>query len=115
MHPVTGVTVGGEPVDGACRCVHYRSELDVVAIRLACCDVYFPCFRCHDEAVEHARLRWTPAEADERAILCGACGTRLRIRTYRAVTECPECSHAFNPGCRLHEELYFDDRSASAH
>lgn len=111
MHTVNEVTVGGARIDAACRCVHYGSELDVVAIRLACCDVYFPCFRCHDEAMGHTRLRWIPADADERAILCGVCRARLTIRTYRAVTACPECSHAFNPGCRLHEALYFDDRS----
>ena len=106
--------VFGAVVDSATRCIHFHSELDIVAIRFACCRRYYPCFLCHDEAVRlesvpHAARRWPKSEWSELAILCGACHRELSINEYRRVERCPHCAAEFNPGCRLHAHLYFEE------
>ncbi|PJJ61458.1 putative CHY-type Zn-finger protein [Compostimonas suwonensis] len=98
----------GPVVDDQTRCVHYHSELDVVAIRFVCCDRYFPCFECHAETADHEARRWPRSSWHERAVLCGVCGEELTIADYRLVDACPSCAAAFNPGCRLHAHLYFE-------
>jgi len=98
----------GAVVDDETRCVHYRTEVDIVAIRFACCDEYYPCHLCHEEAAGHPTQRWPVAERGERAILCGACGSELAIAAYLDVDACPACGAAFNPRCRLHTHLYFE-------
>lgn len=99
--------VRGLTVDGQTRCVHYGSELDVIAIRFACCDVYYPCHLCHAEEAGHASRPWPASSRDELAVLCGVCGTELTIAEYLGVQRCPSCDAAFNPGCALHHPLYF--------
>ncbi|GAA3948642.1 CHY zinc finger protein [Microbacterium soli] len=104
---VGGWTVRGAVVDAHTRCVHYGSELDVVAMRSRCCGDWYPCVHCHDEAVSHSRMVWEPEAVQEHAVLCGACGTTMSISQYRDAEECPLCGAGFNPGCRLHHDLYF--------
>ena len=104
MRPV----VRGSMVDEQTRCVHYRSPLDVVAIRFACCDDWYPCLRCHDEAVDHAIRAWPIDARDEHAVLCGECRSTLSIGTYLAAQACPQCAAPFNPGCVLHHPVYFE-------
>ncbi|MGN8026832.1 CHY zinc finger protein [Microbacterium sp. 22242] len=99
--------VRGRVVDEQTRCVHYRTELDIVAIRFACCGEYYPCHLCHEETAGHAAQRWPGDARATKAVLCGACGAELSIAEYVATTSCPCCSAAFNPGCALHEHLYF--------
>lgn len=99
--------VRGRVVDAQTRCVHYRTELDIVAIRFACCGEYYPCHLCHEETAGHAARQWPGDARDTKAVLCGTCGTELSIAEYLAVTSCPRCSSAFNPRCALHEHLYF--------
>jgi uncharacterized CHY-type Zn-finger protein len=101
--------VHGATVDDQTRCIHYRTELDVVAIKFACCGRYYPCHACHAEAESHAARRWPRGAGGEPAILCGVCRSELTIDAYRATDVCPACGAAFNPGCRLHAHLYFDD------
>ncbi|MUN06078.1 CHY zinc finger protein [Agromyces luteolus] len=98
----------GAVVDDETRCVHYRTDVDIVAIRFACCGEYYPCHLCHEEAAGHPARQWPLGERDARAILCGACGAELPIATYLEVDACPECRAAFNPRCRLHTHLYFE-------
>jgi len=98
----------GPVVDDQTRCVHYRSELDVVAIRFACCGDYYPCHLCHEEAASHPAGRWPVGARSEKAVLCGVCGVELTIADYLGTTACPRCAAAFNPGCALHAHLYFD-------
>ena len=98
----------GPVVDEMTRCVHYRTEVDIVAIKFACCNEYYPCHRCHEETADHAAQQWGLAERDEEAVLCGACGSELTIATYLEILECPNCGAAFNEGCRLHTHLYFE-------
>jgi len=101
--------VYGVGVDDATRCAHYDTDRDVVAIRFACCDRYYPCHACHDAIADHDPEP-VPREAfGDPAVLCGACGTTLSVATYLdAEHACPACEHAFNPGCAKHADLYFD-------
>ena len=102
----------GATVDDETRCIHYRTPLDVVAIKFACCGQYYPCHACHEEAADHEVRVWPRAAFGERAILCGVCRSELTIETYRApaaAPSCPSCGAAFNPRCALHADRYFAD------
>ncbi|WP_207896674.1 CHY zinc finger protein [Flaviaesturariibacter flavus] len=101
--------IKGFPVDGQTRCIHYHSERDIIAIRFKCCDEYYPCIHCHEEAAGHAVERWPESERNRKAILCGACKTELSIHEYFGCNyHCPHCGAAFNPGCRNHNHFYFE-------
>ena len=102
----------GPVVDDMTRCVHYRTEVDIVAIRFACCGEYYPCHRCHQETADHEATQWPIDERDREAVLCGACGTELTIDAYLGTTECPSCHAPFNERCRLHTHLYFQTEPA---
>jgi len=100
--------VRGIEVDDQTRCAHYHTDRDVIAIKFACCETYYPCFRCHDACVDHETEQWPPQAFDEPAVLCGVCETELSIQTYLDCDhECPNCGAAFNPGCRRHADRYF--------
>lgn len=110
-HRVRGVEVGPET-----RCAHYDTERDVVALRFACCEAFYPCFRCHEAVADHPAER-LPVESSEFAVLCGVCGTEFTPEEF--VTdgrnggadpdhECPDCGAAFNPGCADHYDRYFE-------
>ena len=108
---VAGTTVRGRTVGPETRCAHYDTARDVIAIRAACCDIYYPCRACHDAVADHEH-RVIPRDAfDDPAILCGACGTTLTVGEYAACDDaCPSCGHAFNPGCKRHWHSYFTER-----
>lgn len=102
------VSFRGVGVDSETRCAHYRSGTDVIAIESPCCNVFYPCFECHEACCEHDAERWPPDRFDERAILCGVCRAVLPIEAYlRAEHRCPNCNAAFNPGCVSHWKRYF--------
>jgi uncharacterized CHY-type Zn-finger protein len=107
--------VMGIDLDAQTRCAHYRSTLDIVAIKMKCCGIYYACKDCHDALAGHAIQVWPLSEWDQAAVLCGACGTELTIREYLSCSdECPHCSSPFNHGCRNHYHFYFEiDRTAS--
>lgn len=98
----------GAVVDDQTRCIHYRGPLDIVAIRFRCCGDFYPCFRCHAEAVDHDAEQWPRTSFDEPAICCGVCRGLLSIEDYLGTSACPHCSSGFNPRCSLHAELYFE-------
>jgi uncharacterized CHY-type Zn-finger protein len=104
MRPI----VKGLDLDPQTRCGHWRSALDIIAIKMRCCGTYYACRACHDALADHPAEVW-PAEAwDQPAILCGACGVELSIDAYLACdSRCPACAAPFNPGCRTHHHLYF--------
>ncbi|NEU57973.1 CHY zinc finger protein [Halorussus sp. MSC15.2] len=105
---IHGRTARGVEVGPETRCAHYDTDRDVVALRFACCDEYYPCFRCHDAAADHDAER-VSVESSASAVLCGVCGAELTPREFVDGThECPECGVEFNPGCADHYELYFD-------
>lgn len=100
--------VHGLDLDPQTRCVHWRSPLDIVAIRMRCCGAYYACRDCHDALADHAAQVWPRAEWDQAAILCGACGRELSVSAYLASEDrCPSCGAGFNPGCKTHRHLYF--------
>jgi len=102
--PVRGVDVGPET-----RCAHYRTDRDVVAFKFACCECYYPCFRCHEERTDHEAVPWPRDRFDEPSVLCGVCDTTLPVPDYlEGDYRCPACDAAFNPGCGAHAALYFE-------
>jgi len=108
--PVLGLNV-----DAQTRCSHYRSELDVIAIKLRCCGEYYACKDCHDVLADHHLEPWPRDEFDSLAVLCGVCGSELSIAAYLASgNACPNCGAGFNPGCRNHHRFYFASAGSSA-
>lgn len=105
---MTNQQVYGKVVDPQTRCVHYATQLDIVALKFGCCERYYPCFQCHDETADHPRRPWPRTRADEAAVLCGVCRTELVISQYMDAEQCPVCASAFNPGCSAHYDLYFE-------
>jgi uncharacterized CHY-type Zn-finger protein len=104
-----GTNVFGKSVDNQTRCVHWHSELDIIAIKFKCCDKYYPCFSCHEEEADHEHQVWPKSEFGEKAILCGVCTRELSIQEYMdSDNTCPHCSSSFNPGCSNHYHLYFE-------
>ncbi|MBT2518118.1 hypothetical protein J7E29_11780 [Streptomyces sp. ISL-90] len=98
----------GPVVDEMTRCVHYQTAVDIVAIKFACCNEYYPCHLCHAATADHPAEQWPLRERNQEAVLCGACGTELTIESYLATNECPNCRAPFNERCRLHAHLYFE-------
>jgi uncharacterized CHY-type Zn-finger protein len=111
---IEGRTVRGVGIGPETRCAHYGTERDVVALRFACCEAFYPCIRCHEAVVDHPAER-LPVESGASAVLCGVCGAELTPEEF--VTrdpddeaenhDCPGCGAAFNPGCADHYERYF--------
>jgi uncharacterized CHY-type Zn-finger protein len=96
-------------VDAQTRCAHWRSAVDIVAIKMRCCGVYWACKDCHEELAGHAISVWGREERDALAVLCGACKAQLTIREYlHCDSRCPACGAAFNPACRNHHHFYFE-------
>ena len=105
---VHGVTVHGVDVGPETRCAHYHGDTDIIAIRFACCEQFYPCHACHKAAVGHPAEVWPASAFDTPAILCGACGHVLTVRGYlNSDSTCTGCGAAFNPGCSRHRHLYF--------
>lgn len=105
MRPI----VKGVAIDGETRCAHYHSGLDIIAIKMRCCQTWYGCRECHDEMTDHAAKVWPKAEWDQPAVLCGACGCEMSVREYLGcASRCPACGAPFNPGCANHHHLYFD-------
>jgi uncharacterized CHY-type Zn-finger protein len=77
--PVYGVNL-----DTQTRCQHYRGTTDIIAIKMRCCRVYYACEDCHSALANHPTEVWQESEWDQKAILCGACGTELMIHEYMA-------------------------------
>lgn len=108
----SGVPVRGVDMDAQTRCAHYASARDVVALRLACCAVYWPCHACHAALADHPAVPVPAADAGLPRVLCGVCRAELSVDAYRAAMaaadpRCPSCGAGFNPGCALHSHLYF--------
>jgi uncharacterized CHY-type Zn-finger protein len=101
--------VQGLDLDPETRCAHWHSALDIVAIRMKCCGVYYACKDCHEALADHAIEVWPRGEWDRPAVMCGACGAEMSIRRYLECEDsCPSCQAPFNPGCRHHHHCYFE-------
>jgi uncharacterized CHY-type Zn-finger protein len=106
---IHGILVHGVEVDSHTGCAHYRSGLDIVAIKFRCCQTYYACYHCHEAEAGHPAQVWNRCEFAEKAILCGACGEELTVYQYlQCSAVCPACKARFNPGCRQHYHLYFE-------
>lgn len=109
MNREPAVAVRGKIVDEQTRCVHYHSQLDVIAIKFKCCNEYYPCYECHVEEAGHKAGVWKKNDFDTKAILCGVCGCEMSIHDYlTSNNHCPHCNAAFNPNCNKHYHLYFE-------
>lgn len=104
----TDANLRGVQMDEQTRCTHYQQLNDVIALKHFCCDIYYPCHLCHSELTDHPAQPWPADLFDQPAVLCGVCRLELTVNEYRAVSSCPECQALFNPGCKLHENLYFE-------
>ncbi len=101
--------VKGNTIDEQTRCVHYHSVLDIIAIKFKCCNTYYPCYFCHEQAAGHKTEQWLETEFETAAILCGNCKSELTINQYKVCNDqCPMCKSAFNPKCANHNHLYFE-------
>lgn len=101
--------VQGMGMDHQTRCVHYRSPLDVIAIKMKCCGTYYACKDCHDQLAGHPIEVWPRSQWMEKAIMCGQCGTEMTINAYLASNNrCPGCRTHFNPRCANHYHFYFE-------
>jgi uncharacterized CHY-type Zn-finger protein len=99
----------GVVIDEYTRCIHYHSELDVIAIKFKCCNEYYPCHKCHEEESDHQYEVWKKNEFDAKAVFCGVCKNEMTIHEYLSCgNRCPKCRVAFNPGCSKHYHLYFE-------
>lgn len=106
---MTRPVVHGVDLDAQTRCEHWRSPLDIIAIKMKCCGEYYACKDCHDALADHTAQVWPKTEFEENAVMCGACGAELSIRAYLACgNTCPACGARFNPGCRHHHHFYFE-------
>jgi len=102
-------TVYGTRVDPQTRCAHYSSELDIIAIKMACCQQFYACRECHDEVARHEAMVWPMTNRTELVVLCGVCAHQLTINEYLLCeSRCPQCGSGFNPGCSKHAHLYFE-------
>jgi uncharacterized CHY-type Zn-finger protein len=100
--------VRGVKLDAETRCEHYHGPTDIIAIKMKCCGVYYACKDCHEALAGHAIEVWPESEWEQKAILCGACGTELTVHQYmQCESRCPNCGEHFNPGCRNHYHFYF--------
>jgi uncharacterized CHY-type Zn-finger protein len=105
----SGILVHGIGADSHTGCAHYRSAVDIVAIKFACCRSYYSCIYCHEAQAGHSTRIWNRSQFDQKAVLCGACGAELTIRQYlECGAVCPKCQSAFNPRCESHYHLYFE-------
>jgi uncharacterized CHY-type Zn-finger protein len=101
--------VKGIGLDPNTRCLHYHSDLDVIAIRMRCCGEYYACIDCHAAMAGHAPEVWPRSEWKNAAVLCGVCLFEMSVLEYMAsANRCPRCAAPFNPGCRNHYHLYFE-------
>ncbi len=109
---IHGIEVAGLDLDSETRCGHYAGPHDIIALKFKCCGDWYPCIHCHRALAGHDVVLWPVAERDQRAVLCGVCGHRLRIADYLdCASVCPCCTAVFNSGCALHHPLYFEMKS----
>lgn len=102
-------SVRGVDLDRETRCAHHRTALDIVAIKMKCCGVYYACKDCHEALARHPIEVWPRNEWNQPAVLCGACGTEMSVQRYLdCASACPACKTRFNPGCRNHYHFYFE-------
>ena len=105
----TADSIKGKTIDAHSRCEHYHSALDIIAVKMKCCNEYYACIDCHNETAHHTSQVWKKDDFDTRAILCGNCYYELTIQEYLdSHYQCPNCRAAFNLKCSNHNHFYFE-------
>ncbi|MEO7659599.1 MAG: CHY zinc finger protein, partial [Pyrinomonadaceae bacterium] len=69
MREIFGEKVYGVDIDPQTRCSHYKSALDIIAIKFKCCGKWYPCIECHRAIAGHEPEVLPAAEFAKRAIL----------------------------------------------
>lgn len=106
------IPVRGVDLDPNTRCLHYHSQADVIAIKMRCCKTYYSCIDCHAALAGHLAEVWPRSEWHCKAVLCGVCGAEMTVLEYfDSGNRCSSCAALFNPGCRNHYHLYFEEAS----
>lgn len=101
--------VKGNLIDGKSRCTHYHSKLDIIAIKMKCCNTYYACVECHNKYENHSLEIWSRKEFEKKAIICGECESEFSINEYLSCdNQCPNCSALFNAKCSNHYHYYFE-------
>ena len=114
------VVVYGQAIDEQTRCVHWHSPRDVVAIKMHCCQRFYPCHSCHQQQTDappHPNTVWPRDEWQQQAVMCGVCKSQFSVIEYVSVygsdsecassPSCPRCKAGWNAGCGKHLHLYF--------
>lgn len=96
--------INGINVDDFGRCSHWHQEFDVIANKCNQCQHYFTCYLCHNSTCDH---EFVPAPHSNISVMCGVCHLEMSGSTYPTLSQCPNCQHAFNPRCHLHQDIYF--------
>jgi uncharacterized CHY-type Zn-finger protein len=105
----------GLEVNKRTGCLHYPSDLDIIAIRFKCCELYYSCYLCHLAIADHCIRQWQYEDMHQKAILCGCCGYEMTIAQYfSSANKCLNCQSQFNPGCKSHWSIYFDNTCVEA-
>ena len=52
------VPLRGIDIDAETRRAHWDDQVDVIALRFACCDAYYPGVSCHEAATDHDPVGW---------------------------------------------------------
>lgn len=98
------IKIYGQLIDEQGRCVHYHSQLDIIANQCNSCHKFYACFNCHNELENHD---FSPVSLkSEQTVLCGNCQQTFTYQTYSNLSECSSCQAKFNPSCSLHAEIY---------
>ena len=94
----------GKLTDEQGRCVHYHSELDIIANKCSVCRKFYACYKCHDELENHPF--GTTSQDEKATVMCGVCGKTFSYNEYSGLEKCPSCGSGFNPRCALHKSCY---------
>ena len=101
----------GKCIGNETRCIHWNSDLDIIAIKFACCNEYYPCYPCHIEREkDHKPKQWIKDKWNTtKTILCGKCKHQFTINEFNNCNNVYfNCNSKFNPGCRNHYHLHFN-------
>ena len=110
MHIPEIPVVKGLLTDTHTRCEHYNSPLDIIAIKMKCCNTYYACIQCHEAIAGHPAEVWRKNEFYTKAILCGNCNYEMSIDEYlHSDYICPDCKSPLNPKCSNHNHFYFEE------
>lgn len=100
--------IEGIAVDEQGRCAHYNAPVDIVCYKFPHSNTYYPCNLCYEEINHKSPAEKYPIHSEVPAVLCGVCQTEIPINQYVNVTQCPNCTYPFNPGCKNHFHYYFE-------